>query len=110
MNQIQANALEKNLSEFKRLSEVLSKLRDTHRSILMDDPTGPCNQSPFTGNTRESRRVLSMIIHFSNTLGGAHGVSKTLEGLDLPAWEFGRYLKEYLEKRIEEIQAEIAKL
>lgn len=71
---------------------------------------GPCGQGPFTGNTRESRRVVSMHICFTHTLGGAPPVEMEIEGMHISAWDLGMYLERELRKKLDEIDAERLKI
>ena len=72
--------------------------------------TGPCGQGPFTGNTRESRRVDRMLIEFTATRGGACAVSTDIVNPHIEAWELGRVLESMLREKLKTINAEMEKL
>jgi len=71
---------------------------------------GPCGQGPFTGDTRESRRVRDITIYFTQTRGGAEGVTATLRELHIEAFEFGHYIISALEKQRAEIDKQMKAL
>lgn len=65
---------------------------------------------PFTGDTRESRRVAWLKIGFTATLGGEPPVELDLNYLNIPAWEFGNALEAAIKKQIAALNAAIEKL
>jgi len=94
---------------YTALEASLNKAYDALKALSNDGwkETGPCGQGPFTGNTRESRQVISMSIKFSATRGGAEPVSQELENLNIEAWDFGKAVESMLRKRIEIISKEM---
>lgn len=97
----------KRLAEYDRLSQAAQGFRDALNKIEADDPDGPCGQGPFTGNTRESRDVLSLEVFFSRTKGGSAPVKKYLDGLKLGAWKLRALLAEDLREKIKTLEAAI---
>lgn len=93
----------------------LKKLRDEAyevRARLTEEwkENGPCGQGPFTGNTRESRKVNQLHIMFSRTRGGAREVEIKINNISIEASRLGRFLVSEVEARIASITAEIEKL
>lgn len=83
---------------------VIGRILDYMRTPLED---APCGQTPFTGNIRESRDVHSLAIQFSPTRGGASAVGMHLERLQIPAYEFGRFIEAQLEKQRTKLAGEM---
>ena len=98
------------VEKYKELCTRRDKFNELLHLIQRSDPEGPCQQGPFTGNTRESRRVNAITINFSKTRGGAPSVDLWLQGLELEAHEFGSYLQSHLNKQIKNINDEIEAL
>lgn len=104
--------------EFKTQSERMAKykqLSDRHTALqsivfAMTAPYGQHKCSAFTGNTRESRRVVALVIEFSETSGGEPAVEMELRNLHIPASEFGTYLKAELEKQAAAVRVAMEKL
>jgi hypothetical protein len=87
-------------SAYNEASAALHSITDTQAS----------GQSPFTGNTRESRRVESIHIEFSPTRGGAPAASIDLYSLGIGALECEQAICGMLQKRLESISAEMEKI
>lgn len=96
--------------KFAQLSERLEVIQQSISGIRRQDPAGPCHQGPFTGNTRESRRVLSLTISFSATRGGAAPVSTNISDLNISASDFGDFLTQQLNNEFETISKQMADL
>lgn len=115
MNEHEVAQQKKRLETYDRLRERRSEIREAldlvtgQRRIAPDTNPKDIN-FPFTGNTRESRRVLALNIDFTSTLGTAPPMSLKLEDLNIPAWEFGRFLETCLKAQLDAINAEIEKL
>ncbi len=95
--------LRKKLVAFNELETRLNAVNMLLNRIQADDPDGPCGQGPFTGNTRESRRVHDLTIGFTKTLGGAPAVSMSLSGLNIYAGKFEDFLVHELKIEAEKI-------
>ncbi len=95
--------LREKLVKFNELETRLNAVNMLLNRIQADDPDGPCGQGPFTGNTRESRRVNDLVINFSKTLGGSPGVSMSLSGLNIYAGKFEDFLVHELKLEAERI-------
>lgn len=102
----QKSQLEKYAALQKRRDEIYALIKE----LTQDDPTGPNNQNPFTGDTRESRVVKDASFNFSRTRGGAAEVCKTIKGLNICGWKLGRFLKECLEEELKGIQENMESL
>lgn len=99
------------VERWKELCAIRDKYNGLLRLITREDPDGPCGQGPFTGNTRESRRVEAITVEFTATRGGSPRYpNMRLEGLDLEAFAFGSYLQSHLNKKIKEINDAIEAL
>ncbi len=72
--------------------------------------TGPHGKGPFTGNSRETRKVKSLTIAFSKTLGGSAPVEIEIHNLYIPAPEFGEILEILLKEQLEIVNREIEAL
>jgi len=97
----------------KRYDELAARAAQIHaliKEIEADDPTGPCKESPFTGNTRESRKVLGLSIQFSATLGRSPPVNKELGHLNISASKFADFIIGDLTAQLKAIQEEMEKL
>ncbi len=105
----------KRIAEYEKLCGRRSEI---HRSLdlltgqaRIGPDTNPKDINfPFTGNTRETRRVSHLVIEFTRTLGGADPMSLRLLDLNIPAGELGRFLRACLETQIESINKEIEAL
>lgn len=107
-SKLQAGRLAKYLELDRRRTEIYDALE-----ALSSRPwakTGPCGQGPFTGNTRESRRVESMEILFTSTRGGSPAVATSLRALRFEAYELGRALESMLTAQLDAVNAEMKKL
>lgn len=89
----------------------LEKRRDEIQTaidlITMDQPDDPNKTGPFTGNHRESRRVLCLHIVFSETRGKSPVVERTLVQLGIEANEFGKLLVGMLRAKQAEVRKEM---
>lgn len=110
MTDQESNKQKKRLVEYAQLKKVQDDLLQALETITNDDPAGPYGKGPFTGNTRESRRVNGMMINFSTTRGGAPEVNMSVRGLQVEAYEFGRWLEEKTRSRIAELGREMAEI
>lgn len=98
------------IENFNRLNEVAQRTRWVLDEITKSDPTGPCQQGPFTGNTRESRQIKSLHIEFTQTRGGSAPVKMTLDDLYISAPDLGRYLQNALKDNLARVTAEMEKI
>ena len=94
--------------------EQFRALEQRERQILgaladMEEPKIQ-GSGPFTGNTRETRRVINMRIDFSETRGKAPEISISLDSLHIEARELGDWIREKLTAQIKAIREERAKL
>lgn len=101
MNTHEAECMRLQIATFDQLTNYRSKLQSVLSSLQ--------DQSGFTGNTRESRRVLSIGIGFSATRGGAQ---PTTDAFDFPEYvveasDLGNFLIEKVRSRIKEITDQI---
>lgn len=93
------------IDQFDKLTLSQKRFQQLLREITSDWPdTGPSGQGPFTSNTRESRLVETLQIGFSKTLGGAEKVAMKLEGLEIPASEFGAMLEKTIREKLAKIE------
>lgn len=97
------------LAKFSALTARLGEISATIQKMSTPEADAPCGQTPFTGNTRESRRLESVLLCFSSTLGGSPPVNLTLEKLKIPAGQIGSFIETALQnqrvKIVEEIEA-----
>jgi hypothetical protein len=99
------------ITQFNALKKVRDEMYAAITKITEDwKDTGPCGQGPFTGNTHESRRVRSMHIYFSETLGGAPCVEIEIPNMHISAWDLGRAMEAMLRTKIEQLNAEMEKV
>lgn len=111
MTETDAKLLQEKIARFRKLADRRAQLQNTLNSIFADDPNGPCEKGPFTGNTRESRQLKSMRIYFTATKGGAEETSRELFNLEgFGAYEFGQLLHTQVKIQINMIDEEITKL
>lgn len=101
---------EERIRQYRALEKVRDEIHAAIDAVTKPWPTGPCQQGPFTGNTRESRQVDSMTIQFSRTRGGSEAVSTEIRNMHISAWELGAALKTMLEARWALVQAEMEKI
>lgn len=87
----------KRLEAYQKLAARLNEIETT--LAVMRTPFGIHKCSAFTGNTRESRRVVSIRIQFSHTSGGEVPVDLNLTGLNIGGWKFGDYLEAALNEQ-----------
>lgn len=73
-------------------------------------PTGPHEQNPYTGNARETRRIKSLKIEFTTTLGGAPEVTDYLYNLGIEAYEFRQWLEGVLKDQQDALREEMRNL
>lgn len=105
MTKAEAENQAKRVETFNRLNAGRSALRNTIQK--MDLPISGSCASPFTGNTRESRKITNMRIDFSATLGGEGPVTLDLDYMQISAGDFGRMLEKLLEDKMTKLNAEI---
>ena len=98
------------VTKYRELEKVRNEIYAAIKAVTKDQKDGPCGQGPFTGNTRESRKVRSMHICFTATRGGAPAVDMDIGDMHIEAWELGKAIEAMLWAKLEPINAEIAKL
>ncbi len=107
MTNTEANIERNRLAKYNELFEARKLTYESLCAIRADDPHGPHKQGPFTGNTRESRNVVSLHIKFSTTKGGAPAVDMFIGPLNISAWQFGQSIAAMLEERLKELDKAI---
>lgn len=110
MTHAEAKKQEERLAKFRELDARRREINEALHKLTRPWPAGPCEQGPFTGNTRESRQIASLQINFTRTRGGASEVSERLDNLLVEACEFGGMLQAMLRKQLAALDAEIDKL
>ena len=110
MNEAEALLQAKRIERFKKLDAARREIEASLKTITEPWPEGPSGQGPFTGNTRESRNVISMQITFSCTQGGASPVGMVLQNLNISAHDFGKLLEGMLRERLGWVTKEIEEL
>lgn len=110
MTNQEADNFEKRISRFRELEKLRSEMYSALDMITAGDPTGPCGQNPFTGNTRESRQVLDMTIVFSPTRGGAPPVKMTISNPHIEASGLGQALQSLIRAKIALVTQEMDKV
>lgn len=91
----------------------LEKMRDeiyAALKVITEPRDVPGEQSPFTGNTRESRQIRSMKISFTETRGGAPAVEIEVPTMHIGASELGRAIESMLRAKLAVVSAEMEKL
>lgn len=96
------------LEQYNALTKESAKIVSTLNTLTRNDPDGPCQQGPFTGNYRESRTVETCRFFFSKTKGGAPAVDLTIHGIDVEACEIKDFLEGKLRKRLDDVTKLIA--
>lgn len=108
MNEQEAAQQTLRINKFKELERARDNAYCALAKITEDwKETGPCGQGPFTGNTRESRRITGMSIRFSTTRGGSSPVEIVIADMEIEAHEVGQMLALMLERKIMVLSAEI---
>lgn len=102
--------LEDRLARYRQLGSRRAAIVEALHRVSEDDATGPHGQSPFTGNTRESRNITSIRLVFSPTLGGAVGVETGLTELQIPASILGDFLRKFFSAQLGSVTAEMEAL
>jgi len=110
MTESEARTIESKVALFRKFYEKREELFKLMRELTEGDPDGPCGQDPFTGNTRETRRVNAITIEFSKTLGGDPEVKYHYSGFSISAYDLGQFLKLRVQDGIETLTKEIEKL
>lgn len=110
MNDREELSQSERISKYRELCKRRSEIYAAIKAISSPQPDGPHGQGPFTGNTRESRRVKSMHIQFTATRGGAAPVEMHIGGLHIEASELGRALESMLREKLGPINEAIEKL
>lgn len=100
MDDTEAKQLAGRITRFNQLKERAQHIR--WALAAMEEPK-VLMSGPFTGNTRESRHVDSIRVRLTPTLGGAPAVEIELKELDVPAYEFGQWLRGNLERQLETV-------
>lgn len=98
------------LLKYRQLEGILAEIRAALETVTEPWPNGPCGQGPFTGNTRESRRVKFMHIEFTETRGGAPPASVTISPLHIEASALGVHLANMLREKMTLIRGEMEKI
>jgi hypothetical protein len=110
MNAAEFKQQQDRIAEYQRLREYRDEVQKCLDAITEPDSDGPCGQNPFTGNTRESRRVTRIAFDFSPTRGGAPEVSRSLNYPHIEAHALGIALADMLRAKLSEVDAKITKL
>jgi hypothetical protein len=110
MNTKEAETQAGRIEKFRELQAVRDKTVWALDAITKSDPTGPCGQGPFTGNTRESRQVKCLRMSFTQTRGGSPPVEISIDDLFVEASELGRELQRMLRARLERIEKEMSEV
>jgi len=111
MNESEVREQESRISKYRKLEKVRNEIGSALHAVTEPwEKTGPCGQGPFTGNTRESRRVISMKIQFSATLGGAAPVDIEISNMHIKAYELGRALESMLRSEMKLLNDEMEKV
>lgn len=98
------------ITKYRELEKVRDQIRSALDAVTKPWPTGPCEQGPFTGNTRESRQVRTMRIWFTATRGGAEPVDLEIDHMHIEAWELGRAIQSMLQAKLDLANAEMEKI
>ncbi len=98
------------VSTYRALEKRRDEIQTAINLITMDQPDDPNKTGPFTGNHRESRRVLALHIVFSETRGQSPVVERTLVQLGIEANEFGKLLVGMLRAKQAEVRKEMEEL
>ncbi len=110
MTDQEAKQQEQRITKFRELEKLRDEIRGAISMVTEPWKDGPHGQGPFTGNTRESRRVRSIEIRFTPTLGGAPAVETKIENLGIEACALGRFLEGQLRERLALVLAEMEKV
>jgi hypothetical protein len=103
--------LKQQTERIEKYDKLATRLREIENALLvLHTPFGFHKCSAFTGNTRESRRVLSMRIQFSHTSGREEPVDLNLTGLNLQACVLGNHIEKALDEQRKAIVEEMEKL
>lgn len=101
------------IEKFTRLDSARYSIYATRKKMNEksgEEGTVRSHSSPFTGNTRESRNIVSLKISFSPTCGGEPPRELELTDLHIPAWALGDAIEKLLSTRLAQLNAEIEKL
>jgi hypothetical protein len=98
------------LSKFNELTSRRKEIREALKLLTEPDPNGPCGQNPFTGNTRESRKVTDLQFGFTQTRGGAPGITLSVYDLNIRASDLGRAIEEMLRAELASVTKEMLDL
>ena len=98
------------ISKYRALETLRDEISLALKKVTEPWAEGPSGQGPFTGNTRESRKVRSMIIRFTETLGGAAGVELEIPKMHIEAWELGQALEAMLREKLNAVNDAMEKL
>lgn len=98
------------LETFRRLNERCEAIRKIIDQLTTNRPDDPNQTGPFTGNTRETRKITRIRIDFSKTLGGSPEVAMTLEDLHIHARDFQTFLLSTLRTQQDTLRSEMEKL
>ena len=102
-------AIRERLSKYGKLCKARDELYKAREVITRPwTETGPCGQGPFTGNTRESRRIDSMSIKFTATRGGSPPVGEDIFNLHIEAWDFAKAVVGLIDDKLNEVNKAIA--
>ncbi len=110
MNAQDVAMMQDKISRFQDLNSQRNELYEAIRIIDENNKGSLFQASAFTGNTRESRKVLSMTINFTRTLGGEAPTQVRIDDMHIDAWELGKFLKSQCQSKLDLVNAEIEKL
>ena len=110
MTSQEVNIQQTRIEQWNKLNALQNDIFAAIKQLTENRPDGPCEQNPYTGNTRESRQVIWMHIGFTKTRGGANAVEDHLSNLNLEAYDLGRALEGMLREKLKKVQAEMDKL
>jgi hypothetical protein len=99
------------ITRYRELERIRNEMYAALTKVTEDwKGIGPSDQGPFTGNTRESRRVRSMHVWFTKTQGGADAVDIEIPTMHIEASALGQSLASMLRAKIASIEAEMEKI
>lgn len=110
MTEQEAGLQRNRIVAFNKLDELRQKTYAALKIVTEPWKDGPSGQGPFTGNTRESRKVHSMQINFTATRGTSPAVELKIYDLDIEASELGQFIEAQLRTRLKDIDEAITKI
>jgi hypothetical protein len=109
MNHREATEIEYRLKVYRALEKREEELLTAIEQITTNRTDDPNQTGPFTGNTRETRRIDSIHIGFTATLGRSPPVEMEIFNLGIEARLFGQALLVLLREKLEEVRNEMEK-